>query len=480
MSLIRSHILVCTGTGCTSSESPKIIAEFEKQLAAQGMDKEAQVVRTGCFGLCALGPIVTIYPEGACYTHVTVDDVEEIVSEHIVKGRIVKRLLNKNEGGDGPATSLAETRFYKHQHRIALRNCGVINPESIDEYIGVDGYAALGKILTEHIPPQQVIDTVLASGLRGRGGAGFPTGKKWQFTADAVSPDGVKYVCCNADEGDPGAFMDRSVLEGDPHTILEAMTIAGYAVGAHQGYIYVRAEYPIAVKRLETAIRQAKEYGLLGKNIFDSGFDFDLELRLGAGAFVCGEETALMRSIEGHRGEPKTRPPFPAVKGLFDRPTLLNNVETYANITWIFNHGPEAYAAIGTERLLDLLTKITEGNGEPEDLDTIEELCHHIKQSALCGLGQTAPNPVLSTLTHFREEFEAHIYEKRCPAGVCKALIQYIVDPTKCKGCTRCAQGCPTGAISGAVRAPHIINQSKCIKCGACMDHCRFDAIYKQ
>ena len=559
-----------------------------------------EVVRTGCFGLCALGPIVTIYPEGACYTHVTVDDVEEIVAEHIVKGRIVKRLLNKNEGGDGPATSLAETRFYKHQHRIALRNCGVINPESIDEYIGVDGYAALGKILTEHIPPQQVIDTVLASGLRGRGGAGFPTGKKWQFTADAVSPDGVKYVCCNADEGDPGAFMDRSVLEGDPHTILEAMTIAGYAVGAHQGYIYVRAEYPIAVKRLETAIRQAKEYGLLGKNIFDSGFDFDLELRLGAGAFVCGEETALMRSIEGHRGEPKTRPPFPAVKGLFDRPTLLNNVETYANITWIFNHGPEAYAAIGTEtskgtkvfalggkitntglvevpmgttlrtvvedigggvpggkkfkaaqtggpsggcipaslidtpidyeslsaigsmmgsgglivmdedncmvdiakfylefivdescgkcspcrigtkRLLDLLTKITEGNGEPEDLDTIEELCHHIKQSALCGLGQTAPNPVLSTLTHFREEFEAHIYEKRCPAGVCKALIQYIVDPTKCKGCTRCAQGCPTGAISGAVRAPHIINQSKCIKCGACMDHCRFDAIYKQ
>ena len=349
MSLIRSHILVCTGTGCTSSESPKIIAEFEKQLAAQGMDKEAQVVRTGCFGLCALGPIVTIYPEGACYTHVTVDDVEEIVAEHIVKGRIVKRLLNRNEGGDGPATSLAETRFYKHQHRIALRNCGVINPESIDEYIGVDGYAALGKILTEHIPPQQVIDTVLASGLRGRGGAGFPTGKKWQFTADAVSPDGVKYVCCNADEGDPGAFMDRSVLEGDPHTILEAMTIAGYAVGAHQGYIYVRAEYPIAVKRLETAIRQAKEYGLLGKNIFDSGFDFDLELRLGAGAFVCGEETALMRSIEGHRGEPKTRPPFPAVKGLFDRPTLLNNVETYANITWIFNHGPDAYAAIGTE-----------------------------------------------------------------------------------------------------------------------------------
>ena len=600
MSFIRSHILVCTGTGCTSSNSLKVIEEFEKQLVAQGMDQEAKVVRTGCFGLCALGPIVTIYPEGACYTHVTVEDVEEIVSEHIVKGRIVKRLLNKSAAEEGAVTSLADTQFYRHQQRIALRNCGVINPESIDEYIGVDGYAALGKILSEQIPPQQVIDVVKNSGLRGRGGAGFPTGLKWQFTHDAVSPDGIKYVCCNADEGDPGAFMDRSVLEGDPHTIIEAMTIAGYAVGAHQGYIYVRAEYPIAVKRLETAIGQAKEYGLLGKNIFDSGFDFDLELRLGAGAFVCGEETALMRSIEGHRGEPKTRPPFPAVKGLFDRPTLLNNVETYANITWIFNHGAEAFAAIGTEkskgtkvfalggkitntglvevpmgttlrtvvedigggvpggkkfkaaqtggpsggcipaslidtpidyeslasigsmmgsgglivmdedncmvdiakfylefivdescgkcspcrigtkRLLGLLTKITEGNGEPEDLDTIEELCQHIKQSALCGLGQTAPNPVLSTLKHFREEYEAHIYEKRCPAGVCKALIQYVVDPAKCKGCTRCAQGCPTGAISGAVRAPHIINQSKCIKCGACMDHCRFGAISKQ
>ena len=348
MNMIRSHILVCTGTGCSSSESPRIIAEFERQLLEQGMDQEAKVVRTGCFGLCALGPIVTVYPEGACYTHVTVDDVAEIVSEHIVKGRIVKRLLHKGDEETGPVTSLTDTQFYKHQQRIALRNCGVIDPESIDEYIGVDGYAALGKILTEQIPPQQVIDAVKASGLRGRGGAGFPTGQKWQFTHDAVSPDGVKFVCCNADEGDPGAFMDRSVLEGDPHSILEAMAIAGYAVGAHQGYIYVRAEYPIAVKRLETAIRQAKEYGLLGKNIFESGFDFDLELRLGAGAFVCGEETALMRSIEGMRGEPKTRPPFPAVKGLFDRPTLLNNVETYANITWIFNNGPDKFAAIGT------------------------------------------------------------------------------------------------------------------------------------
>ena len=598
--MYRAHVLVCGGTGCTSGGCEKVIEALTQEIQAAGLDQEVCVVKTGCHGLCALGPVMIVYPDDILYAMVKPEDAHEIVQEHLLKGRPVTRLIYDESVTTEGVKNLNDTNFYKKQVRVALRNCGVINPESIDEYIGVDGYAALGKILTEHIPPQQVIDTVLASGLRGRGGAGFPTGKKWQFTADAVSPDGVKYVCCNADEGDPGAFMDRSVLEGDPHTILEAMTIAGYAVGAHQGYIYVRAEYPIAVKRLETAIRQAKEYGLLGKNIFDSGFDFDLELRLGAGAFVCGEETALMRSIEGHRGEPKTRPPFPAVKGLFDRPTLLNNVETYANITWIFNHGPEAYAAIGTEtskgtkvfalggkitntglvevpmgttlrtvvedigggvpggkkfkaaqtggpsggcipaslidtpidyeslsaigsmmgsgglivmdedncmvdiakfylefivdescgkcspcrigtkRLLDLLTKITEGNGEPEDLDTIEELCHHIKQSALCGLGQTAPNPVLSTLTHFREEFEAHIYEKRCPAGVCKALIQYIVDPTKCKGCTRCAQGCPTGAISGAVRAPHIINQSKCIKCGACMDHCRFDAIYKQ
>ena len=599
MNFVRSHILVCTGTGCSSSNSPKIIERFEEELKAQGMDQEARVVKTGCFGLCAMGPVVLIYPEGAFYTHVTPDDVPEIVSEHIVKGRIVQRLLHKEGENAEKVTSLSDTRFYKNQYRIALRNCGVINPESIDEYIGTGGYEALGRALTEQTP-QQVIDAILASGLRGRGGAGFPTGRKWQMTHDAVSPDGVKFVCCNADEGDPGAFMDRSVLEGDPHSVIEAMTIAGYAIGAHQGYIYVRAEYPIAVHRLQVAIDQAREYGLLGKNIFETGFDFDLELRLGAGAFVCGEETALMTSIEGKRGEPHPRPPFPANKGLFQRPTLLNNVETYANITWILNNGPDKFAAIGTKgstgtkvfalggkitntglveipmgttlrtviedigggcpngkkfkaaqtggpsggcipaslidtpidyeslsaigsmmgsgglivmdedncmvdiakfylefivdescgkcspcrigtkRLLGLLTKITEGNGEPEDLDTIEELCEHIKQSALCGLGQTAPNPVLSTLHHFREEFEAHVYEKRCPAGVCKALIQYIVDPAKCKGCTRCAQGCPTGAISGAVRAPHIINQSKCIKCGACMDHCRFDAIYKQ
>ena len=599
MNLVRSHILVCTGTGCSSSNSLKIIDAFEEELRLQEMEREVKVIKTGCFGLCAMGPIVMIYPEGACYTRVSPADVKEIVSEHIVKGRIVQRLLHMESDEGGTATSLSDTTFYKHQYRIALRNCGVINPEDIDEYIGVDGYAALGRILTEKVPPQKVIDDIKASGLRGRGGAGFSTGMKWQFTADAKAPDGVKYVACNADEGDPGAFMDRSVLEGDPHSVIEAMAIAGYAVGAHQGYIYVRAEYPIAVKRLEIAIGQAREYGLLGKDIFGSGFDFDLELRLGAGAFVCGEETALMTSIEGHRGEPRPRPPFPAVKGLFARPTLLNNVETYANITWILNNGPEQYAAIGTKgstgtkvfalggkitntglvevpmgttlrtviedigggcpggkkfkaaqtggpsggcipaslidtpidyeslsaigsmmgsgglivmdedncmvdiakfflefcvdescgkcspcrigtkRLYDLLTKITNGEGTMEDLDTIEELCEHLKNSALCALGQTAPNPVISTLRHFREEYIAHIVDKRCPAGVCKSLLHYTIDPVKCKGCTLCTRNCPAGAISGAVRAPHVIDQQKCVKCGVCMDNCRFGAITK-
>ena len=599
MSFVRSHILVCTGTGCSSSDSALVLEAFERELAAHEVDKEARVVKTGCFGLCSMGPIVMIYPEGACYTRVTPGDVAEIVEEHIIKGRIVKRLLHM-EGDNGEAvTSLSDTKFYKHQFRIALRNCGVINPESIEEYIGVDGYAALGKILTEKIPPQQVIDTIKASGLRGRGGAGFSTGTKWQFTADAKSDDGVKYVCCNADEGDPGAFMDRSVLEGDPFSVVEAMTIAGYAIGAHQGYIYVRAEYPIAIKRLEIAIGQAREYGLLGKNIFESGFDFDLELRLGAGAFVCGEETALMISIEGKRGEPRPRPPFPAVKGLFGKPTLLNNVETYANITWIINHGAEAYAAIGTgkstgtkvfalggkitntglvevpmgttlrtiiedigggvpngkkfkaaqtggpsggclpasmldtpidyeslaaagsmmgsggmivmdedncmvdiakfflefvidescgkctpcrigtKRLYDLLCKITEGNGTMEDLDTIEELCYHLKNSSLCALGQSAPNPVLSTMQHFRDEYIAHVVDKRCPAGVCKNLLRYVIDPEKCKGCTLCARNCPANAISGAVKAVHVIDPNKCVKCGACMENCRFGAISK-
>ena len=599
MNYVRSHILVCGGTCCSSADSAKIMEEFEKQLAQRGRDKEARVVQTGCFGLCALGPVVMVYPEGACYTHVTPEDVTEIVEEHIIKGRIVKRLLHMEGDNGETVTSLSDTRFYKHQLRIALRNCGVIDPESIDEYIGVDGYAALGKILTEKMPPQQVIDIIKASGLRGRGGAGFSTGMKWQFTADATSDDGVKYVCCNADEGDPGAFMDRSVLEGDPFSVVEAMTIAGYAVGAHQGYIYVRAEYPIAIKRLEIAIAQAREYGLLGKNIFESGFDFDLELRLGAGAFVCGEETALMISIEGKRGEPRPRPPFPAVKGLFGKPTLLNNVETYANITWIINHGAEAYAAIGTEkskgtkvfalggkitntglvevpmgtslrtiieeigggvpngkkfkaaqtggpsggclpasmldtaidyeslaaagsmmgsggmivmdedncmvdiakfflefvidescgkctpcrigtkRLYDLLCKITEGNGTLEDLDTIEELCYHLKNSSLCALGQSAPNPVLSTLQHFRDEYIAHVVEKRCPAGVCRKLLRYEIDADKCRGCTLCARNCPAGAITGAAKSPHTIDQNKCVKCGACMENCRFGAISK-
>ena len=598
MNFVRSHILVCTGTGCSSSNSPAIIEAFEQELKAQGMDQEVRVVKTGCFGLCAMGPVVLVYPEGAFYTHVTVPDVAEIVSEHIVKGRIVQRLLHKEGDAAEKVTSLSDTQFYKKQLRIALRNCGVINPENIDEYIGTGGYTALGRALTEQTP-QQVIDQIKLSGLRGRGGAGFPTGMKWQFTHDATAPDGVKFVCCNADEGDPGAFMDRSVLEGDPHSVIEAMTIAGYAIGAHQGYIYVRAEYPIAVKRLEIAIGQAKEYGLLGKNIFEKGFDFDLELRLGAGAFVCGEETALMTSIEGKRGEPRPRPPFPANKGLFQRPTLLNNVETYANITWILNEGADKFAAIGTKgstgtkvfalggkitntglveipmgtplrtvieeigggcpngkkfkaaqtggpsggcipanlidtpmdydslgaigsmmgsgglivmdedncmvdiakfflefiidescgkcspcrigtkRLYDLLTKITEGKGTLEDLTTIEELCNHIKASALCGLGQTAPNPVLSTLHHFRDEYIAHVVEKRCPAGVCKSLVHYVIDPVKCKGCTLCAKNCPTDAISGVVRAPHVIDQEKCIKCGTCMDNCRFDAISK-
>jgi NADP-reducing hydrogenase subunit HndC len=598
MNFVRAHILVCHGTGCTSSNSPAIIEAFESQLAAQGLDQEVRVVQTGCFGLCAMGPVVLVYPEGAFYTHVTPEDVPEIIAEHIVKGRIVQRLLHQETHEDKPTTSLTDTKFYKEQLRIALRNCGVINPESIDEYIGTGGYTALGRALTEQTP-QQVIDIIKASGLRGRGGAGFPTGMKWQFTHDATSPDGVKFVCCNADEGDPGAFMDRSVLEGDPHSVIEAMTIAGYAIGAHQGYIYVRAEYPIAIHRLEVAIGQAREYGLLGKNIFESGFDFDLELRLGAGAFVCGEETALMISIEGKRGEPRPRPPFPANKGLFQRPTLLNNVETYANITWILNEGADKFASIGakgstgtkvfalggkitntglveipmgtplrtiiedigggvpngkkfkaaqtggpsggcipaslidtpidydslaaigsmmgsgglivmdedncmvdiakfflefcvdescgkcspcrigTKRLYDLLCKITDGKGTLEDLDTIEELCEHLKNSALCALGQTAPNPVISTLHHFRDEYIAHVVEKRCPAGVCKNLLRYTIDPDKCKGCTLCSKTCPAGAISGLVRAPHVIDNNKCIKCGQCMDHCRFGAISK-
>ena len=597
MNLIRTHVLVCGGTGCTSANSPALIDEFHKELDKRDLSKEVQVIQTGCFGLCALGPIVIVYPEGSFYSMVKVEDVSEIVEEHILKGRIVTRLLYEGSLDEMELVkSLDETDFYKKQHRIALRNCGVINPEDIDEYIANDGYQALAKALTS-MTPQEVIDTVLASGLRGRGGAGFPTGRKWQFAANEDNPQ--KYVCCNADEGDPGAFMDRSLLEGDPHSIIEAMALAGYAIGANQGYVYVRAEYPIAVNRLKIAIEQAKEYGFLGKDIFGSGFDFDLDIRLGAGAFVCGEETALMASIEGHRGEPRPRPPFPAVKGLFGKPTVLNNVETYANIPWIIYHGPEAFAEIGTEkskgtkvfalggkitntglveipmgttlrevieeigggvpngkkfkaaqtggpsggcipeslldtpmdfeslaevgsimgsgglivmdedncmvdiakfflqftvdescgkcvpcrvgmyRLHELLEKITSGNGTLEDIDLIEELCYHIKENSLCGLGQTAPNPVLSTLEHFRDKYVAHVTEKRCPAGVCKELLRYFIIADKCTGCTACSRVCPTNAISGEVKKVHEIDQDKCIKCGACMERCRFGAIVK-
>ena len=595
--MYRSHVLVCGGTGCTSSGSQRIIDRLEKEIAAQGLSEEVGVVKTGCFGLCALGPIMIVYPEGTFYSMVQEDDIPEIVAEHLLKGRVVTRLLYEETTKTDKITPLNETDFYKKQHRVALRNCGVINPENIEEYIGTGGYEALGIVLTEK-KPEDVIQILLDSGLRGRGGAGFPTGLKWKFAA--ANEADQKYVCCNADEGDPGAFMDRSILEGDPHAVLEAMAIAGYAIGASQGYIYVRAEYPIAVKRLEIAIAQAREYGLLGKNIFESGFDFDIELRLGAGAFVCGEETALMTSIEGSRGEPRPRPPFPALKGLFQKPTILNNVETFANIPQIIVNGPEWFASMGTEkskgtkvfalggkinntglveipmgttlreiveeigggipggkkfkaaqtggpsggcipaehldvpidydnliaigsmmgsggliimdedtcmvdiakffleftvdescgkctpcrigtrRMLEILEKITKGQAEMEDLDRLEELCNHLKTSSLCALGQTAPNPVLSTLRYFREEYIAHIVGKKCPTGVCKDLLHYKIDPDKCKGCTLCARTCPADAIIGSVREVHMINPEKCVKCGACMEKCRFGAIYKE
>ena len=596
--MYRSHVLVCGGTGCTSSGSQQIIQTLKEELKKNRLQNEVAVVKTGCHGLCAEGPVMIVYPEAVFYSKVRPEDVEEIVSEHLLKGRIVERLVYHEAQAPEGIKSLNETTFYKKQHRIALRNCGVINPESIDEYIGTGGYEALGKVLTE-MTPDEVIQTILDSGLRGRGGAGFPTGLKWRF-ASGNRGNVQKYVCCNADEGDPGAFMDRSVLEGDPHVVLEAMAIAGYAIGADQGYIYVRAEYPIAVERLQIAINQAREYGLLGKNIFESGFDFDIELRLGAGAFVCGEETALMTSIEGNRGEPRPRPPFPAVKGLFASPTILNNVETWANIPQIIINGPKWFASMGTEkskgtkvfalggkinntglveipmgttlrtviedigggipngkkfkaaqtggpsggcipaehfdipidydnlisigsmmgsgglivmdedtcmvdiakfflqftvdescgkctpcrvgtkRLLELLEKITDGRGTLEDIDKMEELCYYIKDNALCGLGQTAPNPVLSTLRYFRDEYIEHVVNKRCPACVCKKLITYKIDPVKCKGCTLCARNCPVDAIEGQVKVAHSIDTSKCVKCGTCIDKCRFGAIYKE
>ena len=592
----RKQVLVCGGTGCTSSGNKKVIDALEKALKANGLEKEILVVRTGCFGLCSLGPIMIVYPEGAFYSQATPEGVERIVKEHLKEGKVVKELLyQETVHEDGSIISLSETAFYKKQLRVALRNCGVIDPENIDEYIAVDGYQALAKVLTK-MTPDDVINEITASGLRGRGGGGFPTGRKWSFAKASVND--VKYVCCNADEGDPGAFMDRSILEGDPQCIIEAMIIAGYAIGAHHGFVYFRAEYPIAVERLQKAIDQAKEYGFLGKNIFGSGFDFDMEIRLGAGAFVCGEETALMTSIEGNRGEPRPRPPFPAIKGLFGKPTVLNNVETYANIAQIILNGSKWFASmgtpkspgtkvfalggkitnvglveipmgttlreiveeigggipngkkfkaaqtggpsggcipalhidtpidydsllalgsmmgsggmiildedtcmvdiakfyleftvdescgkctpcrVGTRRLLQFLDKITSGKGEMEDLEKIDELARHMQTSSLCALGQTAPNPVLSTMNYFKDEYIAHIKDKTCPAGVCKALMKYEIIPAKCKGCTLCARNCPVGAISGTVKQPHVIDQDKCIKCGLCMRNCKFGAIY--
>ncbi len=599
--MIRAHVLICGGTGCTSSGSHDIQKAFAANIESCGLADEVKLVQTGCFGLCALGPVVIVYPDGTFYSRVTPEDVKEIVEEHLLKGRIVERLVYNDTGNVADEiegnVSLGDTAFYKSQNRVVLRNCGVINPENIDEYIAMDGYAALGKVLTE-MTPEDVIKCVTDSGLRGRGGGGFPTGRKWALCAPNKAPQ--KYVVCNADEGDPGAFMDRSVLEGDPHSVIEAMAIAGYAIGATEGYVYVRAEYPIAVHRLQIAIDQAREYGLLGKDIFGSGFDFDLHIRLGAGAFVCGEETALMTSIEGNRGEPRPRPPYPAVKGLYNSPTVENNVETFANIPQIILRGAEWFASMGTERskgtkvfalggkikhtglveipmgttlrhiiedigggipngkkfkaaqtggpsggcipaslidtevdydnltaigcmmgsgglivmdedtcmvdmakffleftvdescgkctpcrvgtkrLLELLDKITKGNGTLEDLDKMEELCHYIKQNSLCGLGQTAPNPVLATLKFFRDEYVAHVTDKVCPAGVCKDLVSYSIIADKCKGCTKCARNCPVGAISGTIKNPHEINQTACIKCGACIANCPFGAIIKK
>ena len=593
---IRKNVLICGGTGCTSSHSMEIREALINELKLAGIEDEIKVVTTGCFGLCALGPIMIVYPEGTFYSKVTAEDMHEIVTEHLVKGNPVRKLLYSETVKGDEILALDQTPFYAKQQRVALRNCGVIDPECINEYIARDGYQALAKVTTT-MTPKEVIQTILDSGIRGRGGAGFPTGKKWAFAE--AQPQGKKYVVCNADEGDPGAFMDRSVLEGDPHAVLEAMAIAGYAIGADEGYIYVRAEYPIAVNRLQIAIKQAEENGVLGQNIFGTGFNFKITLRLGAGAFVCGEETALLTSIEGNRGEPRPRPPFPAVKGLFGKPTIINNVETLANIAQIILNGPEWFASmgtatskgtkvfalggkitntglveipmgttlrevveeigggvpngkkfkaaqtggpsggcipaslidtpidydnltkigsmmgsgglivmdeddcmvdiakffleftvdescgkcvpcrVGTVRLLETLEKITNGNGTLEDIDKLEELSEYIKSASLCALGQTAPNPVLSTMKFFRNEYIAHVVDKTCPAHVCKNLMKYQIVPELCKGCTLCSRKCPVGAISGTVKNPHVIDTAKCIKCGVCISSCKFGAITK-
>ena len=592
----RMHILVCGGTGCTSSSSMKIIEKMETLIAENSMADEIKVVKTGCFGLCAQGPIMMIYPDHLMYTQVQPEDVDEIFENHVKCGQVVTRLLAGNHEEGEVSNALESVDFFSKQMRVALRNCGAINPEDIDEYIARDGYLALEKV-TGSMTPEEVIELIRASGLRGRGGAGFPTGVKWSFAA--AQQVAQKYVCCNADEGDPGAFMDRSVLEGDPHSVIEAMAIAAYAIGANQGYVYVRAEYPIAVERLTIAINQAREYGLLGKDIFGTGFDFNLDIRLGAGAFVCGEETALMTSVEGRRGEPRPRPPFPAVKGLFGQPTILNNVETYANVPVIILKGAEWFSGIGTEkskgtkvfavggkientglveipmgttlreivfdigggvpngkkfkaaqtggpsggcipasqldtpidyeslialgsmmgsgglivmdedtcmvdlakffleftvdescgkcppcrigtkRMLEILTRITEGKGVPEDIEKLETLARDIKAAALCGLGQTAPNPVLSTLRYFRDEYMAHVIDKKCPAGVCKSMLKFKIDTDACKRCGICKKNCPTDAISGDRETPFAIDQDKCVKCGVCIEKCPFKSILK-
>ena len=592
----KIHILVCGVAGCASSGSVKIADAIEEQIKINGLENDVKVIKTGCFGLCAEGPIMMICPEHVMYTKVTAEDVPEIFESHIKGGQVVKRLLAGEKEYEEIEDRLPQIPFFAKQKRIALINCGIIDPENIDEYIALDGYQALAKVLYE-MEPDEVIDEVKKSGLRGRGGGGFPTGRKWE--SSAVVQDHEKYVICNADEGDPGAFMDRSILEGDPHSVIEAMIINGYAVGSHQGYIYVRAEYPVAVKRLGVAIRQAEEYGLLGKNIFGKGFDFNLEVRLGAGAFVCGEGSALMTSIEGKRGEPRPKPPRSAEKGLWKKPTVLNNVETYANIPQIIRNGADWFNQIGTERskgtkvfalggkinniglvevpmgttlrqiiydigggipnggkfkaaqtggpsggclpaehldtpidydsltklgsmmgsgglivmdestcmvdlarffldftvdescgkcppcrigtkrMHEILVRITEGKGEPEDLEKLEILAKNIKASALCGLGQSAPNPVLSTLRYFRDEYMAHVVEKKCPAGVCKSMVKFIIDTDVCKRCSICKKGCPTGAISGDKNTPFVIDQDKCVKCGVCMEKCPFKSILK-